>query len=769
MLVGAISSASAQTTTGNDPLFEKIDFANGLYQRGLYDMASGEYQQFIAHFPDSNYVHEAYFGLAESYYSTGKYTEAAEVYQKYINQFGNRDKIHLAHLRLGQSLLNLQKYDEAYAAVSSISEEGLEEQWLQKKFFYLAQINAAKGQIDAAITEYKKIETVVPDSETAVDGYIKLGEIYKEKKDYSTAVDYFKKAANAAKDPAGKSIALYRQAETAFLAEDYAVSADLFAGTIDLKSDSALGEDAISNLLLALYNVPAYNAVVTRFRQYEKLLTPEGRLFDALYVLIRSMKQLGQYEDALKEVDRAVAIKNITPDQISKMMDVKIETLFLSKQYPQVITLIDEKWKDQPAIAEKGLFLKAESNYSLTNYQEAYNLYTKLLQDYPDSTYKGEAYYGLAHTENAMGKEAEAAELFEKYFNSSTDDVKKKEVLYNQILLKSKLEQNEQALKDAEHYLSLYPNDPNIAKIRFLLGTIYSKQKQYKEAASMFEQIIADPNQPKREESLFLLAYNLQLDGNLQKAIEYYEQVPQIKENPELYYSARKNLTLIYIQQKDFPKAVLLLKEIVDNFDKNDLTIEMYLWLAERSLEAKAYDTVLPVLAKAEQKASTDLDKQAIMYFKAAATQRQDHCDEAMPLFDNAIAINSETVYAAQAILGKAQCSMQKKDFPKAKELLDKLLVDFSQEGTITLKARFEMGNLLAQQGLQEEATKFYMIVAVLYNDAYYSPESLYQAGLIFENLKKIDDARNVYQEIIQLYAGSPRYEEAQKRLAELK
>lgn len=752
-----------------DPFFEKIDFAHGLYQRGLYDMAAGEYQQFIDQFPDSTYVHEAYFGLAESHYSADRFNEAAAIYQKYIDLFSNRDKIHLARLRLGQCLLNTQKFDEAYIIISAISEEGLEEQWLQKKYLLLGQINMAKGQPTEAVKDYQKIGPIEENSPTAVEAYIKLGEILKEAKDYPAAIENFKLAVKHTEDPAVKSLALYRQAETVFLAEDYETSADLFSEVVDIKADVALSEDAISNLLLALFNVPAYNAVVSRYSHYKEFLTPEGRMFDALYVLSRSLKQLGRYNEALNEADNALAIKNINQEQINKATDVKVEILFLSKQYPQVITLINEKWKDQPAYAEKGLFFKAESFYSLAQFQNAHDMYNELLQKFPETTYKNEAFYGLAHAKNVLGKETEAAELFEQYFTAAPDDDKKKEALFNQILLKSKLEQNDKAIKDALQYMSAYPNDDNIDKIRFLLGSLYSKQKQYKEAVAIFQQIVKDDAEnPKQDESLFLLAYNLQLDGNVEEAKKYYEQVPHNKENPSLYYSARKNLTLIYIEQKNFPKAVILLKEIINSYDQNDLTIDMYLWLAERSLEAKAYEAVLSVLEKADAKLNTDDDRQAVAYFKAVAHQNQGQCDKALALYDTAIAVNNNSLYVAQSLLGKAQCLAQGQDFAKAKELLDKTLLDFGNEGPVTLKARFEMGNLLARQDKPDEAVKFYMLVAVLYNDPYYCPEALFQAGQIFEKTKKLNDARNVYQEIIQLYTGSHRFEEAQKRLAAL-
>ncbi|MDD5439937.1 MAG: hypothetical protein PHS37_07110, partial [Candidatus Omnitrophica bacterium] len=51
----AVSSVSA---------VEQLDFANGLFQRGFYDMAITEYRKFITLFPKDNYTPDAFFGIA---------------------------------------------------------------------------------------------------------------------------------------------------------------------------------------------------------------------------------------------------------------------------------------------------------------------------------------------------------------------------------------------------------------------------------------------------------------------------------------------------------------------------------------------------------------------------------------------------------------------------------------------------------------------------------------------------------------------------------
>lgn len=753
--------------TDVDPNFEKIDFAHGLFQRGLYDMAAGEYQQFIDKFAGNQYEHEAYFGLGESLFFNKKYAEAIVAFRTYTEQFANRDKISLARIRLGQCLYQMEQLDEALTAMNDISDEGLEPQWVQNKYLLLAQLNQKLGNHDQAIVNYQKIEEIAKDSPVAIETYINLGESFKEKKDYPSAIAYFKKASENSKDPQFKSLALYKEAETVFLTEEYDVSADLFAQVVELKADPSMVEDAISNLLLALFNVPAYNAVISRYNFYKPQLTVAGRLFDGDYVAARAYKLDGRYDEALATIDQALVIEGISEDNFAKAIDVKIETLFLSKRYAAVIQMIDLHWKDKADVRPKALFFKAESHYSLAEFQQAHDLYEQLLNEFPDTEYKEESTYGLAHAKNALGKESEAAELFKEYFASSDDVEKKKEALYNQILLNSKLTNVQQAVDEANQYLTDYPDDPKNGIVSFLLGTMFSKQEKYDQAIKVFEQIVTkDPTNPKRPDSTFLLAYNLQLNGDVPKALEYYAQVPLNKDDPTLYYSARKNMALIYLEQENFPKAVVILKEIINSYEDNDLTIDMYLWLAEKTLEAKSYDAVVTVLDKAEQKQNTPDDKQAVAFFKATAYQKQGDCTNAIPLFDTTLSVQNESLFLGQAMIGKSQCLIEQKQYDQAKQMLDQVLLEFGDDNKISLLARFEMGHLLELQKKFEQASKFYMLVAVLYSDAYYCPEALFRAGRIFEQINNQSSARNVYQEIIQLYTASHRFAEAQKRLA---
>ena len=103
----------------------------------------------------------------------------------------------------------------------------------------------------------------------------------------------------------------------------------------------------------------------------------------------------------------------------------------------------------------------------------------------------------------------------------------------------------------------------------------------------------------------------------------------------------------------------------------------------------------------------------------------------------------------------------------EAKAEFEAALLDHADDATITMRARFELGNIEKLKNNLEEAAKFYMVVAVLYEDSFYCPESLYRAGMIFEQLQKKDEALKVYEEITKRYQHSHVFEKAQQRLRE--
>ena len=72
-------------------------------------------------------------------------------------------------------------------------------------------------------------------------------------------------------------------------------------------------------------------------------------------------------------------------------------------------------------------------------------------------------------------------------------------------------------------------------------------------------------------------------------------------------------------------------------------------------------------------------------------------------------------------------------------------------------------------KGNLDEALKFYLLVATIYDDDYYCSESLLRAAKIAEQLKRKTDALKMYSEILDKYKNSAAADYAKERVGLLK
>ncbi len=324
-------------------------------------------------------------------------------------------------------------------------------------------------------------------------------------------------------------------------------------------------------------------------------------------------------------------------------------------------------------------------------------------------------------------------------------------------------------------FLSVF-SEFNNDNILFLLGTLYPKKEMYSKSVQTFERFIGQyPKSDKVAEAHFLLGYNLQQMGELDKALEAYAKVPTGAEDNTFYYSALKNSASIYLQRDDKDKASEMFNQLVTNFEDNDIETNTYVWLAERFIQEKKFDEVIRVLDKASakvQEGATDITSEAIAFYKGEAYRETGKCDQALEEYAKVMASSgvekNGKSYSGPASLGKSLCLSVSGNFDDSRKELEQTIMDYPNDPTLTMRARFEIGNLERNREQWEEANKFYMLVAVLYKDAYYSPQALFNAGEILEQLGRAKEAKKVYSEIIDLYAESHVMEKAKARLESL-
>ncbi|MBC8034770.1 MAG: tetratricopeptide repeat protein [Chitinophagaceae bacterium] len=171
------------------------------------------------------------------------------------------------------------------------------------------------------------------------------------------------------------------------------------------------------------------------------------------------------------------------------------------------------------------------------------------------------------------------------------------------------------------------------------------------------------------------------------------------------------------------------------------------------------------VKAPAELKASEALFR-AESYFRQDSLKLALNGDNINPGFLKVISKHGGTKAANLARFYAGSCYLQLGDFNNAVKQLE----DFST-GSIQVKARAKgmLGDAYSELGKKEEAAAQYTEAGTMFEkDDFNSPEYLFRAGYLYENLGKNKDAIEMYKIIKEKYSRSDRGFTIDKYLARL-
>lgn len=744
---------------------EQIDFANGLFERGLYPMALLEYEKYVANFADSEFVSDAYFGIAESRFLTRNYAKAVEGYEVYLERFPDGKNHHIAKLRLGQSYFLSDHFPKALEYFQQLNPADFDAHFQQTLHYFWAQTHMALNEMDRALGQLMKATQVLKADLYTANAFLDMGDIYLAQDKTQQAVESYVKAFHSASEQEIKSVAVFKQGEAYFSAGKFLEAAKEFENVVEVFSDQPVAAQAFSNLLIALYNAGAYEPAVKAHERYGK--PDKEALSNDVIVISSSYAALGRYQDGLAYLEKAGGATDPETKQIISLQ--KAEILIQSEQYKEALRVLETDLQNN-ALNGDALYLKAEAYYGLKEYRTAYGLYERVAREFPESEFATDALMNMAHSAYAEERFEEAVDLFLKFADESQDPFKRGQALYNAILTARSLQQFDKAVDISRRYLSEYPDGNLVEEVQFRLGTDYFELKRYQQAVEAMDALLAGfPESEYRAEALFWQGQSYQAADQADKALALYQKVESDeKVSPEILYGALKSSIGIYLAQQNWEAAAASLDKVIARYPNNDLDPSQHLWLAEHYLAQNKFEDVLRVLEPLQARELPGPAKTGVAYFQGMAYHGLQQMEEALKRFDATIAAGPSD-YLAPAYLGRGNIHLQTGRMDEARQDFDKAIETSPDDHTISMQARYSIASLEEKREAWEEASKYYMLVGVLYQDATYTPQALFKAGQIFEHLERVDEAVKVYQEVEEKYPDSEEYAPSLERLKVLR
>jgi tetratricopeptide (TPR) repeat protein len=534
----------------------------GVYNRGDYvDRAISEYKLAIADDPESLFLRVE---LAELYWRVARNPEAINEAEDVLKSDPNYPDAHRLLARIYYHMLGenqtekvnkeaLGKAIEHMEAVARLQPSDMDT-WQS-----LGRLYKLNNQPDKAQEAFKKVLNVDPDSK---EGLSSLAQIYFEQGDYAGAVEQLKRIPEDDMDPPLLGMLAYSYAET----RDYESAVATYEKALAKDPENVELHRAYAQALMGMGNTPAARA------EFEKILKadPDDA---ATYIKMAELdRQEARYDDARKELERAKAHQSDNPDNPEipyqqalledavGNQDKAIEllqglvkgseqagdkytageannrALFLEK----LGLIYREQHKYDPALrafrqivglpgqAGRGEQLIVDTMRMNHQLAQAAGELDSAVQKYPDER---ELHILRAYVVGELGRVDEAVKQLHALMNNTPTD-RELYLSVAQVYIQAKqLDNAEQAVNKAMQYSSK-PEEQEYS--RFLLGSIYEREKKYDLAEEQFKKVLA--TDPLNASAANYLGYMLADRGvRLDESVKYIQTALRLDPNNGAY------------------------------------------------------------------------------------------------------------------------------------------------------------------------------------------------------------------------------------------
>jgi TolA-binding protein len=282
-----------------------------------------------------------------------------------------------------------------------------------------------------------------------------------------------------------------------------------------------------------------------------------------------------------------------------------------------------------------------------------------------------------------------------------------------------------------ETFLKRYPQHALAGQALMQLGDTYQQERMREKAVTTYQEIISlYPSSELAGEARFRIALLHVKDGRWAEAIDEMNQVIRHSPKGHLAVEARVELGDLYLLLKNYPKALEQYEWVIKNHPQHLSAKRVYLGMEEGYRSFGKIDQAEKILKELLSSYSQD-DIQ----------------------FEGQLRLG--TLYFTQKKFGDAVAA-----FSAAVR---------SPEERVASQAQFKLGEAYLEAGNRESALVQFSKVVYLYPQyADLMEEALLKLGALYMQEKKISEARQIYQKLLEKSKKGDRREVARKMLDQM-
>jgi TolA-binding protein len=241
----------------------------------------------------------------------------------------------------------------------------------------------------------------------------------------------------------------------------------------------------------------------------------------------------------------------------------------------------------------------------------------------------------------------------------------------------------------------------------------------------------------------------------------------------DLGEKATHKLGWAYFKRNDFERAAKTFEAQLSQYPRGESHADGLFMFAECLFQQALYESALDAFDKAldAKSSSPEFRAQSLLHAGQSAAQLK-QWDRSLKLLQTLISEQPDTPHRDESLYeqGYAQQNLGKLD--EALKLYT-AVAETPQDSILNARARFMMGEVLFEQRKHEEAVRNFFKVAYGYGDTkapqkfhVWQANALYEAARCLEVLKKPEQAKKSYGELIERFPNSDKTPRAKERIA---
>ncbi|MEM8485497.1 MAG: tetratricopeptide repeat protein [Bacteroidota bacterium] len=727
------------------------------------------FSQFQDLYPSHPLAFEARLALGKYYYAAGQHDKAINTLARVVQKNPPDEVAARALYWMGESALNLNNLAEAVGYFERAAIEYPETTTAPIALYAVAATQVRQENPEAAVRFFELLSARYPQSPYTQNLGLTLAEVYYELGDYRRSIDEVKRRLPNLSGPAlDRANFLLAESHNQLRESDQAIV--YYRRFTENNADSPFYRNALYGLAWNYHSEGAYQWAAEHFGQVLQQRQKDELAANAAYYRAVNTKLAGQPFEALNMYKDAAAQypKNEISDQI--MFELGM-TAYELRRWEEARDAFTRVINEFPASNRRGqaFFRRGSSFIALGDFDAALSNFDRAIAlDAAPASLKQEVIFQKAWLQYRSGNYSASAPAFMELFQKNASTEVGGEALFWAAESYHQLGDLLRASQLFRQYLRGYSGGKQADAAHYALGWTHFKQGNYESAIGEFRQFLSqyrnvDEFVPYRTDALLRMADSYYALKRYPEAIQTYARIGGEDGNDYALYQVGQ----AYYNAGEGFEAITTFRRLLRDFPESDWVEESQYNLGYLYFQNQNYQEAIGEYQKLIRDYPRDPLAAKAQYGIGDAQFNAGNMEEAVESYRTVLQQYPNSPFSSDAAAGIQTALIVLGDEERASEIIESFAGD-SNSNALADEMRFRQAEVKYQTGQIDEALLDFQRFVRNSENTQLLPDAYFYLGSIFSERNRPQEAEAYLKRIVTRHPQSPRNADATRKLGDL-